>query len=133
MRLFCQYFWCSICWVLTLGASFYSSPWESLFFPYLCLSVLALVMLSQCEVWISGQANSVSPSLIIRLCNLGGWELVYDSVPKGSGDLEGEGENRKVMALDVGFYSNSGIVLVKIWLGSSRFLRLWFFFLRNVK
>lgn len=51
---------------------------------------------------------------IIRFCNFGGWELVYDFVFKGFGDLEGEGENRKVMVFDVGFYSNSGIVFVKI-------------------
>lgn len=32
----------------------------------------------------------------------------------------------------VGFHSNSGIVLIKLWLGSNWFLRLCFFF-RNVK
>lgn len=53
-------------------------------------SVPALAILSQ-----YGQANSVSLSLIIILCDVGGWELVCDSVPYSSDIWKGKEEKRK--------------------------------------
>lgn len=60
------------------------------------------------------------------------WSEFMILCPKLWGFGKGGRRGQKVMPLYVGFYSNSGIVLVKLWFGSSWFLWLCFF-LRNVK
>ena len=110
LHLLCQYFGYNICQVLTFGASFYSSSWESLFSPYLWFSMSALAILPQCEVWISGQANSVSSSLSTRFYKHCRWGLVCVFVSKGSWfGWEGR-QKKRMMPLCAGFYSNSEIV-----------------------
>lgn len=76
--LFCQ-FWGNIHWILTWGASFYSSFWETLFSPYLWIQGLPLLCC------LSVVKPTQCPHHLQSLCSLGGWELVYESVLFSSG------------------------------------------------